>query len=369
VISFSVVERAGEARAGVLRSPHGDVPTPAFMPVGTRAAVKGLTPADLRASGATILLCNAYHLMQRPGAETIRAAGGLHRFMAWNGPILTDSGGYQVLSLGPLVRIDDKEATFRSHIDGSTWRLAPETAVELQAKLGVDIAMALDHCPAGDAPPGEVAEATARTTRWAERGLAARPTGLALFGIVQGGADAEARIEHAATIGAMPFDGLAVGGLGVGEPADRTREMIERVAPRLPSDRPRYLMGLGTPEDIALAVGAGFDLFDCVIPTREARHGVLYTSMGKLHIGNARHKDDPSSPDPACRCETCTTFSRAYLRHLWKADEILWHRLATLHNIRFFLDHLARLRARILAGEPPGARGGGTIAPWPSSNP
>jgi len=349
MISFSRTARSGEARAGHLRTPHGDVATPAFMPVGTQATVKGLTPADLRGCGATIVLCNTYHLMLRPGVESIRAAGGLHRFMAWDGPILTDSGGYQVFSLGPLVRIDDQQAVFRSHVDGSTWHLSPERAVELQAAFGVDIAMALDQCPAGDAPADAVAEATARTTRWAERSLLARPAGQALFGIVQGGADLELRLQHAATIGAMPFDGVALGGLAVGEPPEQTRAMIERIAPRLPDDRPRYLMGLGTPEDITFAVRAGFDLFDCVIPTREARHGQLYTSQGRLHIGNARFKDDPAPVDPACGCETCATFSRAYLRHLWKTREVLWQRLATLHNLRFFLDHLERLRAEIVA--------------------
>jgi queuine tRNA-ribosyltransferase len=350
MISFSVVARSGQARAGILRTPHGDVPTPAFMPVGTQATVKGLTPTDLRACGATIVLSNTYHLMLRPGVDTIRAAGGLHRFMAWQGPILTDSGGYQVFSLGPLVRIDDQKVVFRSHVDGSTCELSPEQAVELQADFGADIAMALDHCPAGDAPPDVVHEATARTTRWAERSLRARPDGQALFGIVQGGADPELRSQHAAIIGAMPFDGIAVGGLAVGEPPDRTRRVIETIGPRLPDDRPRYLMGLGSPEDLAFAVRAGFDLFDCVIPTREARHGQLYTSAGTLHIDNAPFRDDPQPIDASCRCETCTTFSRAYLRHLWKSGEILWHRLATLHNLRFFLDHLALLRAGIVEG-------------------
>jgi queuine tRNA-ribosyltransferase len=257
-----------------------------------------------------------------------------------------------VLSLGPLVRIDDREVRFRSHVDGSEHRLDPERAVDLQAAYGVDVAMALDHCPPGDAEPGLVAEATLRTTRWAERTLAARPPGQAVFGIVQGGADVALRLEHARTIGAMAFDGIAVGGLGVGEAPEHTAEIVDRIAPALPDDRPRYLMGIGTPDDIARAVRAGFDLFDCVIPTREARHGQLYTSEGKLHIANACFRDDPAPPDPACRCETCTTFSRAYLRHLFKTGEILWHRLATLHNVRFFLDHLARLRAEILSSPP-----------------
>lgn len=347
-ISFDVVARRGEARAGMLHTPHGDVPTPAFMPVGTAGAVKALGPDDLRALGATIVLANAYHLYLRPGVETIRAVGGLHRFMAWPGPILTDSGGYQAFSLGPLARADDDGVTFRSHLDGSGHRFTPELVVEIQAEMGVDVAMALDVCPPGDADADAHRLALSRTEAWARRSLEARRSGQALFAIAQGGTDFALRRGQIDALARLPFDGFALGGLGVGEAREATLAVVRACAPLLPADRPRYLMGMGAPDDIRGAVAAGVDLFDCVLPTREARHGVLYTSEGPLHLGNARFRDDPARVDPACDCPTCRLCSRAYLRHLLKANEISWHRLATLHNLAFYLRLMRELRAEIV---------------------
>ncbi|MEK6607089.1 MAG: tRNA guanosine(34) transglycosylase Tgt [Myxococcota bacterium] len=349
-VSFTIAARAGEARAGLCRTPHGDFETPAFMPVGTLGAVKAVTPDDLRGIGATIVLANAYHLVLRPGVEVVRAVGGLHRFMAWDGPILSDSGGYQVFSLGPLVKVTDEEVRFRSHIDGSEHHLSPERAVEIQADLGVDISMALDHCPAGDAPDQVHRAALARTERWARRCLEARRPGQALFGIAQGGTDVALRRAQIDALAALPFDGYALGGFAVGEPRAQTHATIQAVAPSLPSDRPRYLMGMGTPEDIVAAAAAGVDMFDCVMPTRGARHGLLFTSRGKLNVGNARYAADPSPADPACRCATCAAFSLAYLRHLYKSGELLWHRLATIHNLAFYLALMRRLRSAIVEG-------------------
>jgi queuine tRNA-ribosyltransferase len=342
----------GRARLGVLMTPHGTVDTPQFMPVGTQATVKSLSPADLRAAGTQILLSNTYHLSLRPGAERIARLGGLHAFMAWDGPILTDSGGFQVFSLAHRAQLDEDGITFASHIDGSPHRLTPESAIEVQELLGSDVAMAFDQLvdPLGAAD--QVREAMERTHRWAERSLAAHHrSDQALFGIVQGGVDAELRRTSAGVIRGMPFDGIAVGGLSVGESKTEMEATLEIVAEALGDDaRPRYLMGVGSPLDFFVAIERGIDLFDCVMPTRVARNGQLWTSEGRLNIRNARFLDDPSPVDAACGCETCSTFSRAYLAHLFRADELLAYRLATLHNVTYTLDLMRGIRASLADG-------------------
>ncbi|NDY43177.1 tRNA guanosine(34) transglycosylase Tgt [Dissulfurirhabdus thermomarina] len=347
---FEETARSSEcaARAGRLHTVHGEVPTPAFMPVGTQATVKSLTPEDLHGLGARILLGNTYHLYLRPGHERIRRLGGLHRFMGWDGPILTDSGGFQVYSLAALARIEEEGAVFRSHVDGSLHRLTPELAVEVQEALGSDVMMCLDTCipyPAGEA---EVARASGLTTRWAARCLAARRRPeLRLFGIVQGGMDPVWRRRSAEELAALGFDGYALGGLSVGEPKALMLEMVETARPCLPADRPVYAMGVGTPEDLVECVARGVDLFDCVLPTRNARNGQLFTSFGRIVIKNARYKEDPGPVDPACTCYTCRHFSRAYLRHLFVARELLAYRLNTIHNLHYFLELMRRMREAI----------------------
>ncbi|HLU66052.1 MAG TPA: tRNA guanosine(34) transglycosylase Tgt [Kofleriaceae bacterium] len=354
--SFRVTAQRGKARTGVLSTPHGDILTPAFMPVGTQGTVKAMTPGELTAPplDARIILGNTYHLYLRPGLEVISAHGGLHRFAGWDRAILTDSGGYQVFSLATLNRIDDDGVTFRSHIDGSKHRLTPERSMEIQGVLGSDIAMAFDQCPPGDAGAAEQEQAMARTTRWAERCLkVSRPPGQALFGIVQGGPDPARRRRHMAEIvGLGEFDGHALGGFSVGEPPEVMAAVLDEIACELPEERPRYLMGVGTPVDLERAVAAGVDLFDCVMPTRNARNGNLFTSAGTVVISNARHRTDTGPLDPDCPCQTCRTASRAYLRHLFMAREILYSRLATLHNLTFYARHMARLRARIEGADP-----------------
>jgi len=339
----------GSARLGRLETPHGGIDTPQFMPVGTQATVKSLSPADLRASGAQVILGNTYHLALRPGAERIARLGGLHRFMAWDGPILTDSGGFQVFSLGHLARVDDDGVTFASHIDGSPHRLSPERSLEIQALLGSDIAMAFDQLIDPTRAPGQVEAAMERTHRWAERSLSARSGAeQALFGIVQGGIDPVLRQRSAATIAALPFDGIAIGGLSVGESKEAMASTLEVVAAALGDDpRPRYLMGVGSPLDFFPAVERGIDLFDCVLPTRVARNGQLWTSAGKLNLRNARFLDDPRPADPHCGCETCRTHSRAYLAHLFRAGELLAYRLATLHNVTYTLTLMRQIRASL----------------------
>ena len=348
---FQLLATEGEARAGVLQTAHGEVATPVFMPVGTQATVKALSSADVAALGAEIILGNTYHLALRPGAQTVAAQGGLHKFMAWPRAILTDSGGFQVFSLRERRAVDDDGVTFRSHIDGALERLTPERAMEIQSQLGSDIAMAFDECPPSDAPPGEVATAMERTTRWARRCLAApRPEGQLRFGIVQGGVDLGRRQAHLADIAALPFDGFALGGFSVGEAPPIMHEVVAGIAPQMPRLAPRYLMGVGTPVDILAGIAAGVDMFDCVMPTRNARNGQLFVRGGKVNIGNARHRTDPGPIEPGCPCECCSTYSRAYLSHLFHAKELLFYRLATVHNLRHYLDLARGARVAILAG-------------------
>jgi len=351
--SFEEKARAGQARTGVLKLPHGNVQTPAFMPVGTAGSVKALDPRDVTATGAEIVLANTYHLWVRPGHEQIEALGGLHRFMNWDGPILTDSGGFQVFSLKEFCKVSEDGVKFRSPVDGA-WRfLSPELAIEIQEALGVDVAMVLDECIEWPAEKERVQRSTARTTRWLKRCLDARkkPEKTAVFGIVQGGFYADCRIEHAQELAEMDLDGYAVGGLSVGEPKDSLLEMVQVATPHLPTKKVRYLMGVGYPWDIVEAVIRGIDLFDCVLPTRSARFGGLFTELGRINIKHARYKDDPEPLDPFCTCYTCRSFSRAYLRHLFISGEALAPRLLTLHNLTFYQRMLDRLRKAIEEGE------------------
>jgi queuine tRNA-ribosyltransferase len=353
VQTFTVTATDGDARAGVLRTAHGEVPTPAFMPVGTKATVKTLDPDELRALGATILLGNTYHLHFRPGDELIAELGGLHSFMGWDGPILTDSGGFQVFSLrDTLLAVDDAGVTFRSVYDGAPARLTPELAASIQANLGSDIAMCLDICPPADVPRAELAEAVRRTTVWAERQRdAPRAPGQLRFGIAQGGADEELRRRSIAELVPLEFDGYALGGLSVGEDRTTMFEAIAWSAPLLPAAKPRYFMGIGDPEGILEAISHGIDMFDCVLPTRTARTGSALTWEGRLNLRNARFARDPRPLDADCACPACARFSRAYLRHLVNQQEILGLRLLSLHNLRFLLDLTAGARAAIERGE------------------
>ncbi len=346
--SFAVEARDGRARAGLLRTPHGAIETPVFMPVGTAGAVKAVLHRDLREMGAAILLANTYHLMLRPGDELVERLGGLHGFTGWNGPFLTDSGGYQVFSLASLRKLDEEGVRFQSHIDGTPHLLSPERSLEIQERLGADIVMAFDECPPGDAPREAVAEATARTTRWAQRSRAAhRRPDQWLFGIVQGGAHLDLREASARELLAIGFPGYAIGGLSVGEPKPARERVLEHLDPILPEDRPRYLMGVGTPEDLIDAVARGVDMFDCVLPTRNARNGQLFTRSGRLSIRNARFREDPRPPDPECACPTCRSVSRAYLRHLHLANEMGAATLASLHNLFFYVDMMRAMRQSI----------------------
>jgi queuine tRNA-ribosyltransferase len=351
--AFTVVktDTTTRARLGRLVTAHGAVETPAFMPVGTQGTVKAILPRDLVEMGCQILLGNTYHLYLRPGAELIRQLGGLHRFMGWDGPILTDSGGYQVFSLGARRKISDEGVLFQSHLDGASHLLTPEVVVEIQEALGSDIAMVLDECMAHDMPYDYARDSTRRTVRWAERCLAARSQKDQLtFGIIQGGIYEDLREWCAGKLISMPFDGFAVGGLGVGEGEALLMSVGTFTAALLPEERPRYLMGVGRPEDIINAVGAGFDLFDCVIPTRNARNGTLFTSLGKISIKRAEFADDPRPVDEACGCYCCRHYSRAYLRHLFVAGEILSAQLNSLHNLYFYHRLMERCREAIRAG-------------------
>jgi queuine tRNA-ribosyltransferase len=338
------------ARAGLFSTPHGEVPMPAFAPVGTQATVKATSPRELRELGASLILANTYHLYLRPGADLIARLGGVHRFMAWDGPILTDSGGFQVFSLAGLRRVDDDGVTFRSHVDGSEHRLTPEKAVAIQEQLGADIIMAFDEC----AEPHDRAyseAALARTHVWAERCRAAQTRGdQALFGIVQGGIFPDLRQESARFLTGLGFPGHAIGGLSVGETKAEMHAMLEVTVPLLPADRPRYLMGVGSPEDLFEGVARGIDLFDCVLPTRIARNGAVFTRQGRLNLRNAQYADDPHPIEESCACYACQHFSRAYLRHLVVAKEILGLRLTTVHNLYFVLDLMRQIRASILDG-------------------
>ncbi len=354
--TFTVDGRDGKARAGTLRTAHGLVQTPIFMPVGTYGTVKAMAPHELHELGAQIILGNTYHLWLRPGLEVVAAHGGLHKMMGWDGPILTDSGGFQVFSLAQLTKLTEDGVTFRSPIDGSPRKMTPEVSMEVQAVLGSDIAMAFDHLTPGDAPRALVEEAMARTTRWARRCLPMpRAVGQLRYGIVQGGVHVDLRERHIEDIAGLEvdgvrFDGLALGGLSVGEPIPVMYEVLDAVAHKLPADRPRYLMGVGTPADLLAGIGAGIDQFDCVLPTRNARNGQLFTSEGRITIKHARHRLDTGPVDPACQALCCTQFSRAYLRHLFQCQEILFSRLATLHNLTYYLRLTAEARAAILEG-------------------
>lgn len=341
---------ASRARAGLLHTAHGDIPTPVFCPVGTQATVKTLSPRDLLDLNVPMILANTYHLYLRPGADLIERMGGLHRFMAWPGAILTDSGGFQVFSLKGLRKVDDDGVTFRSHIDGSEHRFTPERVVQIQEQLGSDIAMVLDEC----AEPFDRAyntEALRRTHLWAERCLRAhtRPD-QALFGIVQGGIFEDLRAESARVLSALDFPGYAVGGLSVGESKEDTLRILDHVVPLLPHNKPRYLMGVGSPEDLLEAVARGIDLFDCVLPTRLARNGAVFTPEGRLNLRNADHSDDARPIQEGCTCYTCRTFSRAYLRHLVMSQEILGLYLSTLHNVHFILELMRDIRRAICGG-------------------
>ncbi len=354
--SFRVDAVDGEARNGVLETPRGAIETPAFMPVGTQASVKALTPDEVASTGARIILANTYHLWLRPGAESIASHGGVVGFMNWPHALLTDSGGYQVFSLAQHRTIDDDGITFRSHLDGSLHRLTPEEAMRVQALLASDIAMVLDECPRGDAPRAEVERAMARTTAWAQRCLKSQPAeGQARFGIVQGGTELDLRLSHLEAIAALDFDGVALGGFSVGEPTARMYELLDRIAPQMPKDRPRYLMGVGTPTDLLEAISSGLDLFDCVLPTRNARNGQALTWGGRVNLKQARHRDDQSALDARCDCSVCATYSRAYLRHLFKADEMLGPRLLSLHNLHFYGALMRKAREMIRVGE---------LGPW-----
>jgi queuine tRNA-ribosyltransferase len=350
--TFSVTATDGAARAGLLRTAHGDVPTPAFMPVGTKATVKTVDPDELRALGTRILLGNTYHLHFRPTEDLIAELGGLHRFMGWEGPILTDSGGFQVFSLrDTIAAVDDDGVTFNSVYDGSPERFTPETVAAIQAKLGSDIAMCLDICPPADVPRAELAEAVRRTTLWASRQLAApRAQGQLLFGIAQGASDPELRRRSIAEIAELGFDGHALGGLAIGEDRGLMFETTAWAAVELPSDRPRYFMGIGDPEGVLEVIERGIDMFDCVLPTRTARTGSALTWEGRVNLRNARFARDPRPLDESCTCPACSRFSRAYLRHLVNQEELLGLRLLSLHNLRFLIDLTANARAAIEQG-------------------
>jgi len=338
------------ARAGVIHTPHGDIPTPVFAPVGTQATVKTLTPTDLHDLQATLILSNTYHLYLRPGADLVADFGGLHQFMQWDGPILTDSGGFQVFSLKGLRKVDEEGVTFQSHLDGSKHRFTPEGVIAIQEKLGADIIMAFDECPPPDDYDYNV-QALNRTHRWAERCQAAqsRPD-QALYGIVQGGIFADLRAQSAEFLSQLDFPGYGIGGLSVGETKAQMHEMLEVLHPILPRHKPRYLMGVGSPEDLFECVARGVDQFDCVLPTRIARNGAVFTRHGRVSLRNARFKADHAPIEAGCQCYTCRTFSRAYLRHLLIAKEILALRLTTLHNLHFMLETMRQIRHAIVEG-------------------
>jgi queuine tRNA-ribosyltransferase len=336
------------ARRGRLHTPHGTVETPVFMPVGTQATVKAVGQDDLQALGAEIVLGNTYHLMLRPGEGLIGGLGGLHRFMAWDRALLTDSGGFQVYSLAQNRKVSEEGASFQSHLDGSRWLLTPERSIEIQETLGADIVMAFDECVPSKAERAYLEESLARTTRWLQRCAGAWTRGKsALFGIVQGGLDLELRRRHVEEVCAVDLPGYALGGYSVGERPEEMHASVAEVAPLLPEDRPRYLMGVGTPVDLVTAVASGIDMFDCVLPTRCARNGLLFTTEGRLNLRNATHARDERPPDPGCACYTCRTHSRAYLRHLFAADELLALRLATLHNLHHYLELMRGARLAI----------------------
>jgi queuine tRNA-ribosyltransferase len=374
-ITFNLLHTDGPARRGELVTRHGTIQTPVFMPVGTLASVKSLTteqlqrlgchparsagspesgdsgpsarPGMTRDCGPEIILNNTYHLMLRPGVDLVEKLGGVHKFMGWDRAVLTDSGGFQLFSLAKIRKIREEGVEFRSHIDGSPYFLSPESSVDIQTRMGVDIAMAFDECPAYGLSHAEVEKSMLLTHRWAKRSLAARTGASALFGIVQGGIHLDLRKRSVEEIASMDFDGIAIGGVSVGEPKEEMFEVVDYTAPLLPADRPRYLMGVGTPEDLVNGVAAGIDMFDCVMPTRNARNGTLFTSFGKVSIKTAKFAADDRPLDPNCSCVTCTTVSRAYLRHLYVNDEIAASVYNTIHNLSFYLDLMRSIRQAI----------------------
>ncbi|WP_152049874.1 tRNA guanosine(34) transglycosylase Tgt [Tautonia marina] len=345
------VDSGSAARCGLLHTPHGTVETPIFMPVGTQATVKGVVPDLLRASGSRMLLANTYHLALRPGEAVVEQLGGLHRFMAWDGPILTDSGGFQVFSMSDRVTLSERGVAFRSHLDGSLLDLTPERAIAIQEALGADVAMVLDHCPALPAEKAAIAEATDRTVRWAKRCKEARTRpDQAVFGIVQGGAHADLRGECAERLVEIGFDGYAIGGVSVGESPEEIRKALEVSTPHLPPDQARYLMGVGRPQDVLDAIAAGVDMFDCVLPTRNGRNATCLTMQGTVRMRNAVHKTDSRPIEEGCHCPACSQFSRGYIRHLFLADEMLGPILASVHNLAFLHRLVSRAREAIQAG-------------------
>jgi queuine tRNA-ribosyltransferase len=351
MITFQVEAISGNARAGRLSTRHGEVQTPAFMPVGTQASVKALSSEEVAATGSRMQIMNTYHLWLRPGPERVAELGGLHGFARWPHAIVTDSGGFQAFSLAERCKMTEDGFEFASHLDGKRLKLTPEEAMRIQGLLGSDIAMQLDVCPSGKAALPEVVAAVERTTRWAERCLKAQSENQALFGIVQGGTHVELRLAHAETLARLPFQGLALGGFSVGEPPEHMHRALGQIAHRLDAARPRYLMGVGTPEDLLIAVGAGIDMFDCVMPTRNARNGQAFTWSGRLTIKNSRYRDDPLPLEADCTCSACRGgYSRAYLRHLFVAGEILALRMLSEHNLTLYARLMREARAAVLAG-------------------
>jgi queuine tRNA-ribosyltransferase len=349
-MKFTICAKDGEThgRMGVMSTPHGEIHTPIFMPVGTQATVKSLTPEDLVELGTEVILGNTYHLYLRPGHETIERLGGLHRFMQWHGPIVTDSGGYQIFSLARLVKVREEGVTFQSHIDGSKHFLSPKKVIEIQKSIGADIMMCLDECISYPATREETLQSLQRTTRWArDCREVERTSEQSLFGIVQGGMYLDLREQSVADLLELDFDGYAIGGLSVGEDKDMLYGIAAKTAANLPHEKPRYLMGVGTPEDILLAVQMGIDMFDCVLPTRNARNGLFFTRFGKITIKNAKYAEDPRPVDETCQCYACRHYSRAYLRHLFMAREILSYRLNTIHNLFYYMEFMASIRQAI----------------------
>lgn len=348
---YELIAQSGPARAGIWHTPHGAIETPAFMPVGTLASVKGITPAQLREVRVSKILANTYHLALRPGAELVAEMGGLHRFMAWDGPILTDSGGFQVFSLAKLSKINDEQVVFRSHLDGSLLELSPERAMRIQELLGADCIMCLDVCPPADAPREKILAAVARTTLWAKRCRESHQrSDQALFGIVQGATSQELREKSAQGLLPLEFPGYAIGGLSVGEAPSEMYRTLDFTVPLLPTDRPRYLMGVGTPIDLVEGMSRGIDLFDCVLPTRNGRNAMAFTSQGAIRIRNHKYREDGTPLDPNCGCPVCRTWSRAYLRHLFMAKEMLGPILLSWHNIAFYQQLVRDFRQAILQG-------------------
>jgi queuine tRNA-ribosyltransferase len=353
-VGFEIIQEEGATRArlGRMTTPHGSVDTPAFMPVGTGGAVKAMLPEEVEATGAQVILGNTFHLLLRPGHRVVEKLGGLHRFSGWRRSILTDSGGFQVYSLAEFRQISEEGVLFASPYDGSRHLLSPELSMEVQEALGTDIAMAFDECPPHDADRDYVARSMERTTRWLRRCIARRekPERTSLFGIVQGGRFEDLRRAHAEELAWCDLDGYAIGGVAVGEAKEEMSKVVDLSAPLLPKDKPRYLMGVGLPSDLVEAVAAGVDIFDCVIPTRNARNGRLFTSEGIYVVKHAMHREDGRPIDEACSCPTCAKYSRAYIRHLWTTNEIIAHRLTTMHNLWFFQRHMEKIRAAIKAG-------------------